>query len=125
MIRTLAAVAAVALLGATSWAWVGDPPRYVIEANIRPASAGDRAYVCTIEIRDEASRQVLAAPRIRFKQDEPFMKATIGDVPTPGSTLEISVAVRDSGEAAFEARLLRDGATLVTRVTFLLPTEQS
>jgi hypothetical protein len=123
MIRTSAAAAAVVLLGAASWAWVRDAPRYLIEANIRPASGGEGGYLCTTTIRDDASRQVLAAPRIRFKQGDPLTKATIQGVPTPGSTLEISVAVWDSIEAVYEARLLRDGATLTNRVTFLLPAE--
>jgi hypothetical protein len=123
VIRTCAAIAAAVLLGAASWAWVGDPPRYVIEANVRPASGGEGAYLCTTSIRDDASRQLLAAPRIRFKRGDPLSKATIEGVPTPGSTLEISVAVSDL-EAVYEARLLRDGAMLVNRVTFLLPAEQ-
>ena len=122
VIRTWTAVAAVVLLGAVSWARVGNPPRYVIEANVRPVSAGEGSYLCTTSIRDDASRQVLAAPRIRFKRGDPLSKATIEGVPTPGATLEISVAVSDL-EAVYEARLLGDGATLVTRVSFLLPAE--
>lgn len=118
---TLAAVVALAALLAVPSASPSDSTDYVIEANVQPVAGEDGAYVCTTTIHDAAAHQVLASPKLHFRRGGSVGRARLADVPQPGMILELSVAITDTGDARYEARLLRPGvAQLVTRVTFAL-----